>query len=168
MTEPELRVLFRDEHVLAIDKPAGALSVPGRVAADQLALSQRVRALAPDALPVHRLDRDTSGVLLFALGRDAHRALNRAFESQRAEKKYLALCSGEFKARARCDLPLIAGRSGGMRVAREGDKGALASSTELNPIEKFAGATLIEAHPKSGRTHQIRVILDELGVGILF
>jgi RluA family pseudouridine synthase len=166
MDEP-LRILFRDEEVLAIDKPAGALSVPGRAQADAPALSLRVAALAPGALPVHRLDRDTSGILLFALGRDAHRALNASFESRRAEKRYLALCRGELLQSAVCELPLVAGRAGSMRVARADEKGALPARTELLPLEQFAGATLVEARPRTGRTHQIRVHLAALGHPLL-
>ncbi len=167
MTASTLRILFRDALVLAIDKPAGALSVPGRVASDQPALSQQVQALAPEALPVHRLDRDTSGVLLFALGRSAHRALNLSFESHKAEKRYLALCSGALKSSGRCALPLHAARAGGMRLARPEEEGALAAITEVSALETFAAATLIEARPRTGRTHQIRVHLAALGVPLL-
>ena len=71
-----LRVLHRDDLVLVIDKPAGVSTTPGRGREGEAALSQLVREIAPGALPVHRLDRDTSGVVLFALGAEAHRALN--------------------------------------------------------------------------------------------
>src|SRR3954469_6397387 len=104
-----MRVLHRDEWVLAVDKPAGVLTVPGRGPRKEEALSASVRAIAPGALPVHRLDRDTSGVVLFALTRDAHRALNAAFESRRAEKTYLALVRGDLASPARCELPLLEG-----------------------------------------------------------
>src|SRR5713101_1845725 len=79
-----MRVLYRDELVLAVDKPAGMLTVPGRGPREEEALSAQVRATAPGALPVHRLDRDTSGVVIFGLTKEAHRALNAAFESRRA------------------------------------------------------------------------------------
>src|SRR5712672_55236 len=106
-----MRVLHRDDQVLAVDKPAGVLTVPGRgPRQEEEALSASVRAIAPGALPVHRLDRDTSGVLLFGLTRDAHRALNAAVESRRAEKTYLALVRGDLASPARCDLPLLEGR----------------------------------------------------------
>ena len=99
---PPLRVLYRDALLLAIDKPAGALSVPGRGAeAGAPALSIQVRALAAEALPVHRLDRGTSGVLVFALGREAHRALNQSFESRKTEKRNLALAASIKQAKER-------------------------------------------------------------------
>src|ERR1700716_1114098 len=67
-----VRILHQDQYVLAVDKPPGMLTVPGR-GAGAPALSEVVRTVAPGALPVHRLDRDTSGVVLFAMNRDAHR-----------------------------------------------------------------------------------------------
>src|SRR5207248_2934941 len=76
------------------------------------ALSEEVRAIAPDALPVHRLDRDTSGVVLFALTREAHRALNKAFESRRAEKTYLALVRGDLAKAQRIAASLREPRGG--------------------------------------------------------
>src|SRR5262249_57729822 len=107
-----MTVLYGDELVLAVDKPAGVLTVPGRGPQQGEPLSAQVRAIAKDALPVHRLDKDTSGVVLFALGREAHRALNAAFEARRAEKTYLALVRGDLAAPARCELPITEGRRG--------------------------------------------------------
>ena len=111
-----MKVLYRDELVLAVDKPAGVLTVPGRGAEQGEPLSAQVRALAAGALPVHRLDRETSGVVLFGLTREAHRALNAAFESRRAEKTYLALVRGDLASAARCELALASGRRGEMHA----------------------------------------------------
>ncbi|GAC1337095.1 MAG: pseudouridine synthase [Myxococcales bacterium] len=163
-----LRILYQDHAALALDKPAGALSVPGRHRARAevgAALSVLVRAVAPAALPVHRLDRGTSGILLFALGRDAHRALNLAFASRRAEKKYLALVRGDLAEPVRCAAPLAEVRRGGMRALAPGEDGAGAQPalTEVSPLERFGGFTLVEARPRTGRTHQIRVHLAALG-----
>src|SRR5713101_7799013 len=104
-----MKVLYRDEWVMAVDKAAGVLTVPGRGPEEGEALSAQVRAIAPGALPVHRLDRDTSGVVLFGLTREAHRTLNAAFESRRAEKTYLALVRGDLGSPVRCELPLVEG-----------------------------------------------------------
>jgi RluA family pseudouridine synthase len=158
-----LRILHRDELVLAIDKPAGALTVRGRGESAGPALLEQVRAVAPGAMAVHRLDRGTSGVLLFALGPAAHRALNQSFETRRAEKVYLALVKGELSAPARCDAPLVEGRAGAMRVARPGEESAKEAHTDFAPLERFAGFTWVEARPRTGRTHQIRVHLAALG-----
>lgn len=173
MSDSALRVLYQDHAAIALDKPSGALSVPGRGearASEGAALSIRVRALAPAALPVHRLDRETSGVLLFAIGREAHRALNLAFESRRAEKRYFALVRGDLPKPVRCAMPLAEGRRGGMRAVGpdEAGKGAQPALTEVSPVERFGGFTLVEARPRTGRTHQIRVHLAALGIPLAF
>ncbi|MBS2023454.1 MAG: RluA family pseudouridine synthase [Deltaproteobacteria bacterium] len=170
MADLTLRVLHVDTQCLALDKPAGVLSVPGR--SDDLvqeeALSQRVRSMEPQALPVHRLDRGTSGVLLFAIGRDAHRALNQVFESRKAEKRYVALVRGDFKLPQVCKLPLAETRRGGMRIAENNEKGAMPCETEFKIRERFGAFSLVEARPMTGRTHQIRVHLAALGHPLLF
>ena len=154
-----VRILHEDEHVIAIDKPPGLLTVPGR-GMEEPALSAQVRALAPDALPVHRLDRDTSGVVLFARTRDAHRALNAAFESRRAEKTYLAIVRGDLAKEQKIDLPLAEARSG---LVRAGRKGALPAQTRVLPKERYGAFTFCACFPRTGRRHQIRVHLAEIG-----
>jgi RluA family pseudouridine synthase len=112
---------------------------------------------------VHRLDRDTSGVVVFALTREAHRALNAAFEGRRAEKTYLALVRGDLDRPQRIDLPLAGARRGAMRIAKAGEKGAQPALTEVAPKERFGTYTLCTCLPRTGRTHQIRVHLAALG-----
>jgi RluA family pseudouridine synthase len=163
-----MRVLYRDEVVLAVDKPAGVLTVPGRGDEAGDALSKQVRAIAQGALPVHRLDRDTSGVVLFGLTRDAHRALNQTFESRRVEKTYLALVHGDLREAARCERPLVEGRRGSMRVADAGNARAQRARTDCAPLERFGGVTWCSCKPLTGRTHQVRVHLAALGHPLLF
>jgi RluA family pseudouridine synthase len=157
-----VRILHQDTHVLAIDKPAGLLTVPGR-GTDAPALSVQVREVAPEAIPVHRLDRDTSGVVLFAVSRAAHRALNAAFESRRAEKTYLALARGDLAEERRVDLPLATARGGRVRIAEEDEEGARKAQTRVQPKERFGRYTFCACVPRTGRTHQIRVHLAALG-----
>jgi RluA family pseudouridine synthase len=125
-------------------------------------LIDEVRSEAAGALPVHRLDRNTSGVVVFALNPDAHRALNAAFEGRRAEKSYLALVHGDLAEAQRVDLPLIEGRKGSMRVATR-EKEAQSALTLIEPRERFGNYTLCTCIPRTGRTHQIRVHLSAIG-----
>jgi tRNA pseudouridine32 synthase / 23S rRNA pseudouridine746 synthase len=157
-----VRILHRDEHLIAVDKPAGILTVPGR-GTDEVPLIDLVRAEAPDAMVVHRLDRGTSGVVVFALGAESHRALNAAFEHKRAEKTYLALVRGDLAEEQRIDLPIADGRKGTMRVAKRTEKGAQTALTIFEPRERFGKYTLCTCSPRTGRTHQIRVHLAAIG-----
>src|SRR6202022_1767413 len=141
---------------LAIDKPAGLLTVPGR-GTDAPALSEQVREIAPEAIPVHRLDRDTSGVVLFATTRAAHRALNAAFESRRAEKTYLALARGDLSEEQRVDLPLAAARGGRVRIADGDEEGARKAQTRVEPKERVGRETFCACVPGAGGTHPNRV-----------
>ena len=154
-----MRILHRDRSVIAIDKPAGVLTVPGR-GTEQPALSQEVREIASEALPVHRLDRDTSGVVLFAMDREAHRALNAAFESRRAQKTYLALVRGDLEKSRWIDLPLA---DNGGSMVRPGGEGARDAQTRVEPKDRFGPYTLCACRPRTGRRHQIRVHLAAIG-----
>src|SRR5574342_603696 len=88
-------ILFQDEHLLAVDKPPGRLVIPGRGGENGPALREEMEARSGRIWVVHRLDRGTSGVLLFARTAAAHRALNMAFDRQQVEKRYLAIVRGD-------------------------------------------------------------------------
>jgi RluA family pseudouridine synthase len=116
---------------------------------------------------VHRLDRGTSGVLLMARSAEAHRALCARFERHEVSKRYLALVRGAFGSDRRIEVPVAAGRRGRMR-AGAGLPGARPAGTFVRTVvEAGEDATLVEAFPASGRTHQIRVHLAHVGHPLL-
>ena len=86
-----LTPVYLDEHMLVLNKPSGLLSVPGRGPEKQDCLSKRVQAIYPDALVVHRLDQDTSGLLIMARGIEAQRRISKAFETRQVDKRYIAI-----------------------------------------------------------------------------
>jgi tRNA pseudouridine32 synthase/23S rRNA pseudouridine746 synthase len=116
---------------------------------------------------VHRLDRGTSGVLLLARSADVHRSLCALFERHEVSKRYLALVCGAVTGDLRIDVPVAPGRKGRMR-AGEGLPGARPSTTFVRTVLSFGDvATLVEAYPASGRTHQVRVHLAHAGHPLL-
>lgn len=162
-----LPLLARTPRYVAVDKPPGVAVIPTRTGAREDCLKAQLEAqLGARLWVVHRLDKDTSGAVLFALDAEAHRALSLAFEHGRAKKRYLALVEGRLESPQTVDAPLAVGRKGRMRVARPGESGK-PSQTRVRALELFAGASLVEAEPLTGRTHQIRVHLAHLGHPLL-
>jgi RluA family pseudouridine synthase len=157
-----LAVLLADAHLAAVAKPPGRIVVPGRGAPERT-VREEAEALLGPLWVVHRLDRGTSGVLLLARSAGVHRSLCALFESHEVSKRYLAIVRGEVKVDLRIDAPVAPGRKGRMR-AGEGLPGARPSTTFVRPVLSFgAVATLVEAYPASGRTHQVRVHLAHAG-----
>ncbi len=162
-------VLLADDQLLAVDKPAGRLVIPGR-GTDERSLREELEEGHGRLWVVHRLDRGTSGVLLFARTAEAHRTLNLAFDRGEPAKRYLALVRGAPPAERRIDVAIAPARRGRMRPARPSDPRAKPSATVVRVLEAFparpwAGGALalVEALPETGRTHQIRVHLSAEG-----
>lgn len=155
--------------LIAVDKPAGMLVIPGRAGEEVEGPCVRdalAKQLGRPVMIVHRIDRDTSGVLLLALDADTHRQASMAFEHGKVKKTYLALVQGVVRAPLDIDLPLMEARKRKMKVAPEGVLGK-ESRTLVRPIETFAKATLVACEPLTGRQHQIRVHLMAKGHPLL-
>ena len=162
-----LSVLHEDAEVLLVDKPAGRLSVPGKGPHLSDCLMARVQAAFPDALLVHRLDRDTSGVMIFALTPHAQRHLGLQFEKRMTRKSYVARIWGVPDDRAGLiDLPLIVDWPNRPRQMVCHDTGKPAQ-TEWRLLRTEGETARVRLFPKTGRSHQLRVHMLSLGHPIL-
>jgi RluA family pseudouridine synthase len=158
-----LPVLFSDEYLLAIDKSAGILSIPDHWDPDVPDAVTELKASWGKLFVVHRLDKDTSGVLIFARSSEAHKAMSAAFESRSVAKVYRALVHGAPTwDEIACDLPLSPDGDRLHRTIVDAHKGK-PSSTAFAVVARYKDHALIEARPTSGRTHQVRVHLSALG-----
>lgn len=168
----EIRVCWRSERAVIVDKPAGWLSVPARQSDDPrpcvgLRLEQQLNARL---WPVHRLDVPVSGLMIFALDEDAHRALNQAFEQRLIQKTYEVWCPAQ-------DVPLAAQPQRWSSLLLRGKKRAYTSPkgkdalTIATPLERFEhlGQQLMRWHlePHTGRSHQLRVHMAEYAAPII-
>ncbi len=162
-----LDVLHADHEILVLNKPAGLLSVPGKGPDLADCLIARAQAAYPEALLVHRLDRDTSGVMVFALTPQAQRHLGLQFEKRQTRKTYVARVWGRMAEKTgTVDLPLIVDWPNRPRqmVDHENGKAAL---TDWRVLRVEADSTRVRLMPKTGRSHQLRVHMREIGHPIL-
>lgn len=169
-------LLYEDDSVLIVEKPAGLLTVPsapGREDEDTALLRvldyvQHRAPRRPYVGVVHRLDRDTSGALAFALSDAARKALKELFREHRIERRYSAIVEGEPRADAGVvGLPIRDAYQGGKRgIARPGEP-SLPALTRWAVVERFRGAALLDVELGSGRQHQIRAHLAHIGLPIL-
>lgn len=175
----EIPVLFEDEHLLALDKPSGLLISPDRYDPNRPNLMKLLHAGIAENKPwarergltylsnAHRLDFETSGVILLAKSKLALVALANLFGSEKPLKKYVALVQGspaedEFQINAK-----LAPHPVKMGLIRVDPKNGKKASTKFSALERFSGWTLLRCEPLTGRTHQIRAHLQNLGLPIV-
>lgn len=162
-----LSVTYQDDLVIVVDKPAGLLSVPGKLEGRKDCLESRLRAVFWDSLLVHRLDCDTSGVMIFARTKLAQGFLGQEFERRRAKKTYLARVAGVMALdRGQVSLPLGSDWEHRPRQKVDHEKGR-AAVTDWEVVGRGEGETRVRLHPQTGRSHQLRVHMMELGHPIL-
>ncbi len=165
-TVPWLTVLHHDRDLLVVDKPSGLLSVPGRQDGWQDSALLRARRDHTPIYDVHRLDMDTSGVLVMALRRKAEAALKGQFEARTIAKSYLARVHGQPPDSGLIELPLS--RIGGLPPRNEVDMVAgKPAITHYRVLARGPRAALLLLEPRTGRSHQLRVHLAAIGHPIL-
>jgi tRNA pseudouridine32 synthase/23S rRNA pseudouridine746 synthase len=166
----DLEVIYDDDRMVVLDKPAGLLAVPGIGPANQECLAKRVAVRFPEPRIVHRLDRETSGVIVMALDTEAHRDLSRQFERRETAKRYVAVVAG-----------LVAQDAGDIDLPMRKDMDPSAPGphhiidhvhgrpalTRYRVLARDGDRTRLELRPVTGRSHQLRVHLSAVGHPIL-
>jgi RluA family pseudouridine synthase len=163
----ETIILFADEDILVVDKPAGIQVMPGGWDGEEKDLIDLLKQRFGHVWNVHRLDKGTSGVMVFALNPEAHRNLSVQFEQHEVSKVYHAIAAGSPGWMEKtCNLPLRLDAGHRHRTVVDATKGKPAS-TSFRLLNRFITACLLEAVPSTGRTHQIRAHAQSLGHPLL-
>jgi 23S rRNA pseudouridine1911/1915/1917 synthase len=155
------KILYKDDFIIVTEKPAGMLTIPDRFDKSQLSLKDFLLKTHEEVIPVHRLDRDTSGVIVFALTQEAHVILSKSFFQRIVEKYYLAVVDGHTPDTGTIDAPLTesTARRGKMLVHQRGKE----SLSSFETLQRFDHASLVRVLLHTGRMHQIRVHMAHIG-----
>ena len=164
---PKMNIIHKDEHILVIDKPAGLSVLPDGWEKDAPYLLQMLEEGHGKLWVVHRLDKTTSGVMIFARDAEAHRALNLQFEHHETEKIYHALIEGNPQWSEKIAKHPLRVNVGHKHRTAVDDKNGKPSETQFKVMKRYQASALIEAKPMTGRTHQIRVHAYALGYPLL-
>ncbi len=167
---PGFRIVFEDGHLIVIEKPEGVSTVPYERKESGTALDlireawrrQGKRATVTPLYTVHRIDKDTSGLVCFAKTKLAERGLHKIFKEHLAEREYVAVAQGQVRA-GRIESQLIENRGDGLRGSSKRFGDGQHAITDVEVTENLRGATLCRVRLRTGRTHQIRIHLSERG-----
>ncbi len=165
----EVQIVYQDKHVVVIDKPSGVSSVPYEAGERGTAIdllrdawrSRREEASGP-ILVVHRIDKDTSGLLMFARSKSAEIGLAKQFREHSMDRQYACVANGKV-TETRIESLLIRDRGDGMRGSNRHDRKGRRSVTHVEAQQALRSATLCKVRLETGRTHQIRIHLSEAG-----
>lgn len=165
MTAFKYDVVFENDNFIAINKPSGLLSIPDRMG-KEISLKQMLEAKFPKVYVVHRIDKDTSGLIVFAKNEATHKQLSQLFEGRSIEKYYVGLVYGNFMhPTGHIEAPITEhpAKNGKMIVHNKGKH----SETEYEVLETFKQFSWVKFRIHTGRTHQIRVHMQHIGHSIV-
>lgn len=154
-------IIVENEHFIVVNKPAGLLSIPDREGKD-ISLKKLLLEKYGQIFTVHRLDRDTSGIIVFARDEETHKFLSVAFEERMVQKYYLGMVNGTIPDKKKTiDAPIMEhpGKKGTMIINKKGK----AAVTDYEVLEEFGKFSLVQFRIYTGRTHQIRVHMKNIG-----
>jgi len=156
-TSPYLEIVAQDDDIVVLNKPSGLLSVPGKAKEHADCLQTRVQRVFPSATVVHRLDMATSGLMVMALNKPAHRLISKQFELRETTKTYQAIVFGRvLQESGEINLPLICDWPNRPKQMVDHERGKKAL-THWRVLERNVDSTRVELKPVTGRSHQLRV-----------
>jgi len=158
-----MKIIYEDNYLIVIDKPAGLSVLPDGWEKDSEYLVKMLEEKFGKIFIVHRLDKITSGVMVFACEAETHRALNTQFENHDAQKTYHAILEGNPKWEEKVARHPLRANVGHKHRTMVDDKNGKPSETRFRVIKRYPASALVEAKPMTGRTHQIRVHAYALG-----
>lgn len=162
MKNKKVEILHQDDSIIIVNKPPFLLSIPDRWKEDLPSVKSEMSKKFEEIFIIHRLDKETSGIICLGRNKEAHRSISMQFEHRTVDKKYLVLVDGnDLPEEGKINSPIAPhpSVSGKMKISKNGKT----SLTEFRVLERFKQFTLAEATIKTGRMHQIRVHFESIG-----